>query len=81
MTREARLAGVDLCRRPFPSPGRTVGRSTSALLNSSARYGTLWTCGLGPYTFREVRKDARALRARGLITLLGGHCAERRAVE
>jgi hypothetical protein len=49
-------------------------------LSSSAGYGTLRACGLGPYTFRAFRKDARALRARGLITLLGGHRAERRPV-
>jgi hypothetical protein len=32
-------------------------------------------------TFRAIRQDARGLRARGAVALLGGLCAERRAVE
>ncbi len=37
------------------------------------------TCPTAPdYTFRAYRQNARGLRARGAVALLGGLCAERR---
>jgi hypothetical protein len=36
------------------------------------------TCGLDPHTFRAMRKNARGLRAGGLVAVLGGLRAERK---
>ena len=55
-----------------------LARGPARLLNSSARCGTLWACGLRPYTFRASRENARTRRVRGAISALGGFCAERR---
>ena len=33
-----------------------------------------WACGLAPHTFRGTSYDALALRAGGLIAVLGGLC-------
>lgn len=37
-------------------------------------------CGLAPHTFRERSYAAQALRASGLIAVLGGRCAEGRPI-
>jgi hypothetical protein len=58
-----------------PAEGAGVRR-----LPSTERRGTIGPCGLGPYTFRERCDNARGLRARGLIALPGGLCAERRPI-
>lgn len=60
---------------PLPSWGRWV--AGPAALKTSGLRSRLGPCGLGPYTFRVVRQNARRPRARGLIALLGGVRAER----
>lgn len=79
MTREGKRAGSAIAAAPSPPPGG--GWAAGPALNPSAGSGSLWRCGLRPYTFRASRENARARRVRGAISALGGLCAERGAVE
>ena len=68
--------GTSLAVRASPTPD---GLPLARHLELIRSMWDLWACGLGPYTFR-VRQDARCLRARGPIALLGGFRAERRPI-
>lgn len=79
MTSEAHVAGLTSCRptgHPFP-PGGRLGDGRPGL-NSSPRGPRMEPCLIAPGSFRAVRENARARRARGAISELGGPLAERR---
>jgi hypothetical protein len=83
--RESASVGVSVAaaisRSAAPSVTREISRRSFTLRQSRTCRGPdrgvrSAVCGLAPHTFRAKRQNARGLRARGLIALLGGLRAE-----